>query len=257
MIGFFEEFPTRENLEKLKLVDFRTKLYIAACNLKEFYDIKNDVERSSPTTEVGYWPILLKEEGYWLSPFCKSEALQRVVDELKRNKKQLTVMWDAELPFTRPHLFITQLPGFFRKRRLIREFIKNSSKYNIKIVVAEYAAPRHIAETLLRFFGVKFSLREYGHKKIIMFYTSMIKHKVLKKPTILYLKREKKRYGNRVSVGLGTIARGILGDEPILSPQHLDRDLKLMERIGIREVIIFRLGGLTNEYIDVLKKYAD
>ncbi len=30
LISFFEEFPTKENLNKVKLIKFPTKLYIAA-----------------------------------------------------------------------------------------------------------------------------------------------------------------------------------------------------------------------------------
>jgi hypothetical protein len=254
-ISFYEEFPTRENLEKLRLIDFPTQLYVAAHSLREFYSIRDKIKKNQFVEDVGYWLVLSKEEGYWLSPFCRREALARTINELKGNKKELTVMWDAELPFMRPHLFITQLPGFFAKRRLIRDFIKNSQKYKIKIVTSEYAAPRHIGETFLRILGVKFGIKEYKHKKIIMFYSSMFKTKTLKRFITLYVRREKKRYGERVSVALGTIDIGILGDEPILSPQQLDRDLALMKKIGIEEVVIFRLGGLNEEYIKVIKKY--
>lgn len=35
-VEFYEEFPTRENLEKLKLIKFKTRLFIAAKSLAEF-----------------------------------------------------------------------------------------------------------------------------------------------------------------------------------------------------------------------------
>ena len=35
-IDFFEEFPTKENLEKLKLIKFPSKIFIAAESLEEF-----------------------------------------------------------------------------------------------------------------------------------------------------------------------------------------------------------------------------
>ena len=57
-------------------------------------------------------------------------------------------------------------------------------------------------------------------------------------------------------VALGTIAVGITGNEPILNPEELARDLKIAKNNGINEVVIFRLGGLNKEYVDVIKKYC-
>mgnify|MGYP001588836880 FL=1 len=92
-ICFFEEFPTKENLAKIKYVSFPTKLYLAAKSLEEFENIKI----SSPhVKEKIYWPILDKKEGYWFSPFSKRKALERIFAELKG--KNISVMIDSELP---------------------------------------------------------------------------------------------------------------------------------------------------------------
>lgn len=254
-IKFFEEFPTKENIEKLELIDFPTELYVAVHSLKEFYGIRDKLKKNRFVKEVGYWPVLSKEDGYWLSPFCKTRVLERLINELKNNKKDLTVMWDAELPFMEPYLFVRQLPSFLKNRKLIRDFIRNTHNHKIHLAVSEYAVPRYGVETVLRILGVKFDLREYPHKKIIMFYSSMLKSKVFRKPIIFHILKEKRRYGSKATVALGTIARGILEDEPILSPKQLDRDLALMKKIGIKEVVIFRLGGLDKEYVKVIKKY--
>ena len=71
-ISFFEEFPTKKNLAKIRYVPFPTKLYLAAHSLKEFESIKVP----SIVKEKIYWPILKREEGYWFSPFSKREAMQ-------------------------------------------------------------------------------------------------------------------------------------------------------------------------------------
>ena len=42
-ISFFEEFPQIENLAKIKLIKFPTKLYLAAENLSEFEQIKKRI----------------------------------------------------------------------------------------------------------------------------------------------------------------------------------------------------------------------
>ena len=57
------------------------------------------------------------------------------------------------------------------------------------------------------------------------------------------------------SISLGTIAHGINGDEPILSSGNLEEDLEFVKTSGFKKVIIFRLGGLNKEYINVLEKF--
>jgi len=55
-------------------------------------------------------------------------------------------------------------------------------------------------------------------------------------------------------VGLGTIAIGILGNEPILSPNKLKEDIQEMKKLKVKDIIIFRLGGLNASYINAIKK---
>ena len=76
--SFFEEFPTKENLNKVKLIDFPTKLYLTAPSLKEFNQIKKSI-KNKYIKEFIYWPILERKEGYWISPFSKRTALKRVL----------------------------------------------------------------------------------------------------------------------------------------------------------------------------------
>ena len=38
-IEFYEEFPNKKNLEKLKLIKFKTRLFIAAKSIKEFQEL--------------------------------------------------------------------------------------------------------------------------------------------------------------------------------------------------------------------------
>ena len=110
-ISFFEEFPTKKNLNKLKLVADKAKLYLAAHSIKEFSTISRQLSRDK-IKEVIYWPILSKKEGYWISPFSKREALKRVFSELK--DQRIPLMLDLELPTTKnPLLYFTQFFNFF------------------------------------------------------------------------------------------------------------------------------------------------
>ena len=89
-ISFFEEFPTKENLAKIKYISFPTKLYIAAQSLGQFQKIKIP---SKKVKEKIYWPLLKKEEGYWFSPFSKAQAIERILNEIK--PKSISVMIDS------------------------------------------------------------------------------------------------------------------------------------------------------------------
>jgi len=246
-ISFFEEFPTKKNLNKLDLVTWPTTVYVAAKSIKEFDKITSNIKNKKVT--IGYWPILEKKEGYWLSPFSSRKAVKRVIEEINNYKKPLKIMWDAELPFRHPKLFF-RIDNFLTNKPRIKKFFKQNGN---NIYTSEYAMKNRFIEFLFRKLGVSFSPKKYKNKKIVMYYTSM--HKVVSNILLDNIKRLYKNHGRKLQVGLGTIAVGIHGNEPILKPKQLERDLKDMKRIGIKEVVVFRLGGLNKEYVKVLKKF--
>lgn len=258
-ISFYEEFPTKEALDKIILVNFPTKLIIAAKSLDDFYSIKNKIigYKNGNIKEVIYWPVLDKKEGYWFSAFTKNSALKRIIGELKQNKRPLTVMWDAELPII-PSLIFTQALDYFRNRKIILDFFKNAGKYKIKIMTSEYPLESKFLRNLLfNLFLISFDTKKYNNKKIAMLYTSFLKNH----PNIEnFLERQisigKKSFGDEFIVALGTIAVGISGNEKILKPAELERDLRILRNNGINEAVIFRLGGLDKNYIKVIKKYV-
>ena len=65
-----------------------------------------------------------------------------------------------------------------------------------------------------------------------------------------------KERGSQFVLGLGTIATGVQGNEPLLSKKSLKRDLTLAKNLGVREVVIFRLGGLNKKYKEVLEEFV-
>ena len=159
-------------------------------------------------------------------------------------------MWDAELPFRHPWLFL-RVDNFLANKPRIKKFFKQNGK---NIYTSEYPVKNKFFEFLLTRLGVSFSPKRYKNKKIIMYYTSM--HKLVSKLFLRNIGRLHMKYKNGLHVGLGTIAVGIHGNEPILPPKQLERDLNDMERIGVKEVVIFRLGGLDKEYVKVLQKFT-
>jgi hypothetical protein len=234
--SFFEEFPTKENLNKVKLIDFPTKLYLTAPSLKEFNQIKKSI-KNKYIKEFIYWPILERKEGYWISPFSKRTALKRVFKELHNSKTP--VMLDLELPTTqKPSLYITQILNFIANKALIKRFIKT---HNSKVYLAEYFPVGKIKLSLFKLLGI-----HYNNKKAIvikMFYSSL--HSF----SDSFLKEEFKTVKKRnYIIGLGTISTGIHGTDPIITLKTLKRDIFLAKQAGIKEAIIFRLGGLNNNY---------
>ena len=242
-ISFFEEFPEKRNLDKIKLIDFKTKLYLGCKSLKEFNNIKSSIKNKNVKVVV-YWPILEMNEGYWFSPFSKRKALIRIFNELRG--KKVPVMIDLELPFTRnKKLFFTQTFNFFRNRKLIREFIENYEN----IYLCEYFPKGKLKDFIMKFLGLHFDVNNI--KIIKMFYSSMHHFNDLEEE----LKRENEKYDNFIA-GFGTIAAGVFGNEPRLSYEQLENDLRTARKAGIKEIVIFRLGGLDKKYVKVLKKYS-
>lgn len=237
-VDFFEEFPTKRNLAKLKLINWPCIIYIAAPSLQEFRQLEKKAKTLNPKPKYGYWPILKKREGYWLSPWSKREALIRIINELKQNKKSLVLLWDWEMPLLTPYLFLTQAKNKEKNKQLIYDFFKKAKKYKIELAFAE-ATPQ-----------IKSS---FGDRRIIMSYSSDFQIAPVK--TLKRKIKLGKKFKNRLWIGLGCIDYGILRIEPKLSPKSLDRDLNIVKNSGINKVVIFRLGGLNKEHIRVLKKY--
>lgn len=256
--GFYEEFPIKENLDKIKLIGFEARLIVASKSLEKFHSIENKIKqyKNKNIKEIIYWPVLGKEEGYWFSAFAKNSALKRAIEELNKNKKPLTIMWDAELPYHKSSI-LRHLFGYFKNRKLILDFFKNAEKHNIKILTSEYPLESKFFRNLLfGLFLISFDTRKYKNKKIAMLYTSFLKnHSNIGNFLENQVKTGKKYFGNDFAVALGTIASGVNGNEPILSPEELERDLRIIKNNGVSEVVIFRLGGLNKDYIKAIKKH--
>ena len=247
IISFFEEFPTRENLDKLKLVRWPTKLYLAARSLEEFNSIRSKIKNKN-VDEIIYWPVLGRKEGYWISPFSKRKALVRVFDEVEG--RDVPVMVDAELPTTQNLLlYLTQFLNFFRNKRLIEDFVKKRKR----VYVAEYYPEGKRKEAFLSAWGLSFNPEMFGNKVIKMVYHSM--HDFDEEFIRDELKRGLKEHGKDFLVAYGAIAQGVHQNESILSCEQLKKDLEIAQDVGVKEVVIFRLGGLDGVYAEVVRKF--
>ena len=253
-IDFFEEYPTRENLAKLKRVRFPTTVYLAATSIKEFHRLRKDVEASHRKAEAAYWPIL--KGSYWVSPLSPPAELRRLRDELESRDKTepLKVMLDLELPLPRD-ISLPNMFSFFRNKKRIRKLLDDAPRLNVTFLTAEYRTRSEKERRKWELLGVSYPPRRHPTTPIVMLYTSMVKDATRLNEVRTHLaKRARER--EKLQFGLGTIARGAMGDEPLLSARELDRDLAYCEEHGIGTAVIFRLGGLNEGYLKVLRKHA-
>jgi len=249
-ISFFEEFPTPENLAPLRFVTWKPKLYLACPSIKEFSEVERSLEpHKKQLGELVYWPVLKKKEGYWVSPFSRQKALQRIFQELQ--KEVVPVLLDLELPTSQNVLLLgTELLHFTANKQLIREFI---ASYYGEVYLAEYSPGNDNHEKLLEWLGLHFQ-----HKNVYvvkMLYHSM--HNFTEAFLRNHLEQGRKVFGKKYIPAFGTIATGMQGHEPRLPLEQLKKDLAIAREQKMKEVIIFRLGGLTKEYAHLLARFAD
>lgn len=244
LISFFEEYPASKNLAKLKLVKFPTKLYIAAASFEDFIKIKSKIT-SKYVKEIVYWPVLSDDEGYWLSPFSKRNALLRVMNE----SEDVDILWDAEFPKRRRLLF-TQCFRFLGNKFLISLFFRNRKR---RIYTAEYFPESGFFAFMLRLLGLSFSPLKFRNCQVKMLYSSM--HEYGEKFMRKEMENGARSFGKDFAVGLGVIAKGKRGDEKLLPAEILKRDLRIARESGVSEAIVFRLGGLDKKHIDAILNY--
>lgn len=245
IVSFFEEYPTKKNLSKLKLIRFPTKLYIAAESLGAFYRIKEKINQKN-VKDIIYWPILKKNEGYWMSPFSDSKALKRVMDETK----DIALLWDAELP-KNPLVLLKNLIFFIPNRKIIRDFITSHSQ---DVYCAEYFPMEGAFYRLLKFLGVEFDTGKCGDYKVKMLYSSVhdFDSGFIKDRIMLGMKSA----GPKFIPAFGILAPGVNENEKLISSETLKRDLDIAKKAGVKEAIVYRLGGLTKKYASSIAQYA-
>jgi hypothetical protein len=248
-INFFEEYPNEDTLSKLKLINFETKLYIAAKNVSQFLKYKREIlSRFRKVKEVIYWPVLEEKEGYWISAFSKKEALLKIFNEIEGSSEVFGVLLDLEVPMKCKSLFFTQIGNIIFNRKLIIKFVKNSKHH---IVVAQLPF-YDFRKYLMNFAGINFSFSNYH--RIDMVYTSFVKQVDYLKNILGMSNGMYKDY----SIGLGVIA---IGEDnktlPLLKSEDLRKDLEILRDRKIKEAILYRLGGLNKDYIKVIQDFID
>ncbi len=248
-IDFFEEFPNQANLSKAKLIDFPSTIYLAAKSAAEFKILESKLKQINPELEPAWWPILPRT--YWISPFSDRRELKNLKKELARIKNT-KVLIDLEMPIVKVRFWIKNLPFFFKNKRTIEQIFLNSTVFTAE-TIQSYSKIGSIGVKLL---GLAYPMNKFPHRKILMFYSSMVESRKIDRIKKIVI-QQFKQYRPNLQLGLGVIAKGIWQTEPILSPKNLDRDLNFAKNLGIQSCVIFRLGGLNNDYLKVIHKYLN
>ncbi len=230
-ISFFEEFPTKENLKKAEFITWPSTIYVASESLDKFLNTIKSIKNKN--LDFVWWPVLEKKEGYWVSILSDRKALNRIFDEIKKSEKmKVKVMLDLELPL-KNRFSIKRIIQSFGNRKIFRDMLKMKNT-----LTCEYHYSNFI-DSLLGY-NKKYKDKE----RIKMCYSSFdgfSEEKIMD-----YSKRGLK-------IGLGCIDIGILGDERIISPEKIKKEIGICKKCGIKEVIIFRLGGLNEDYASIIK----
>ena len=56
-------------------------------------------------------------------------------------------------------------------------------------------------------------------------------------------------------MAFGCLDTGIFGNEKIITPEILQRDLNLAGREGLSRAYIFRLGGVNSEHLEIMERF--
>lgn len=249
--NFFEEYPTLENLEKVKLIDFKSTIFLTANSFEEYKKNQKLLLSINSNLSTAYWPIL--PNSYWISPFSNTEDLQNFIKDIFSINEPLTILIDLEIPLVKhKELYFKNFFSFWKNKKILRKFFQEALAHNIKIVTAEYPPFFIGINFVYRLLGISFDVKKYKHTQCIMYYTSMIPNKFILKLIRNGVIKARKLNPN-LHLGLGTIATGVLGNEPIISVSSLKNDIDFMKLNNIETGIVFRLGGLNEDYIKLLK----
>lgn len=244
-IDFFCEYP-EEGLDKAEMLDSDSVVYIAAENIEEYREYKQKLHEVNSDLDPAYWPIL--EESYWVSPFSTVEELENLKEELTSLDSGEKVLVDLELPLLNKKRFITGIKDFRFKRSLIKDILKLS---HLDVRTAEYTGYPG-TKKFLSLLGVNYS--DFEIKRGVMYYTSLWNGFNLS-----LRRRSVKNFVNGESnfyIGVGTIGKGVFGDEQLLSEEDLRRDLNYLEKLGVDNVCVFRLGAVNREYLNILREFS-
>jgi len=226
-ISFFEDSSNNKGLERLRLLNFNTKLYLITSSYTEFHGTAKKFKNKF-IKEIFYWPTLKIKECYWISPFNSKRIINvfeknlnsNLLDSIELNKYKLA--------------YLKETYRLFKSLNSFKRFIDNKKDFSLG-----RSAEGAIKQSLLNFFGLNFNPLRYKKSLIDRLLDSLNKKQSLIKREAQFLdKKHKDKY--------------LLF---IKDRKTLDKDLKIAKNLKAEEVIVYKLGSLKKEYLKIFKKY--
>ena len=243
-IGLYEEFPVPWRLDKLKQVDFPVTVAVAAKSRAEFVKLRQDIFQTYPqVSQVFFWPLLAREEGYYPGAWSDADGVQRVA----REAAGLPTVWDLEMPLGRTDL---SLQNWWRNRAFLESWLRQRD------------APVHIWRShvsmglnpwFLRLAAMHFNPTEYPQVSLQLdLYTAGAGQPRGEVARILRCGVE--ACGERFVPALGVLNDGEGPADIFVPPDTLRRNLQLAREAGVSEIWLFGVNGLNEAYLKALKE---
>ncbi len=226
-ISFFEDSINKKVLDKLKLLNFRTRIYLVLSDYNKFNDAIKKL-KNKYIKEVVYWPTLKIKGCYWISPFKHKDKLLNVfeqnlnsslLDKVELNKAKL--------------IYLKDMYHLFKNKRKFKEFVDDNKNY----IIGRHAEGA-IKNDLLDFFGINFNPLRYNDIIIKTLANSLNKKQSFIKREVQFLSRYHK-------------------DKYLLAIKDLKsfyKDLKIAKKLKAEEVIIYKLESLNKEHLKIIKR---
>lgn len=232
-VDVFCEYPEEELAHAADL--WPCTIHIACRTHAEFLAYRERLSRINRRVEASWWVVV--PETYWTSAFTDPKILVEYARQLARIPPQ-RILLDLEAPLLAPRKLLSGLLRLRRGKRALARLVAAAERHHVS--TAEYPL---VPRRLLRAFGLSHPSPD---TRIVMCYRSMLG--VLTRASWRALAEDH-------SVGIGTLATGAFGTEPILSPVGLRKDLEEARNRGVPHVTVFRLGGITAEHRRVIDTY--
>jgi hypothetical protein len=239
-----EEEPNLQNLEPASLVRFAATVFLAAPNRAAFERARDLLHQSNSNLRAGWW--VQPARSLMISAFADADELNAARSELHAMPAGQPVLLDLEVPFWDPKRLVHR-PSDLRRTAGAFALLVATVQRHHELWTAEWPPPGVDWPTCLRLTMPSASERVY------MLYSTMMPRWW----QYLLARRLQRRFRSEPGiVGIGTLAPGIAGGDPVLTPEQLRRDLWQALQIGARGVVAYRLAGLTPEHAAVFEEFA-
>lgn len=239
-----EEAPTADNLKQASLVSFPATVFLAAPDRAAFERAGDLLREANPDLRPGWW--VQPPRSLMVSAFSDADELEAARTDLLAMPAGQPVLLDLEVPFWDRKRLVHRPSDLRRTADAFAALVATAERRH-ELWTAEWPPPGIDWPRSLRLTVPSARERAY------MLYSTMMpgwwQH-------LLALRLERRFRSEPGVVGVGTLAPGIAGDEPVLTPDQLRRDLRQALEMGARGVIVYRLAGLTPDHATVCREFA-